>query len=93
MWLHRTRQLYESGTTYWAAGIYLWQRAAIADAAQRYTPLFTLLGPAYRSELALRAAYDRLQPVSIEEGVLAGAAGDGVALTVPLDVGWSERGV
>lgn len=90
---NRTRQLYESGTTYWASGIYIWQRAAIADAVQRYTPLFTLLGPAYRSELALRAAYDRLQPVSLEEGVLVGAARDGVVLTVPLEVGWSERGV
>jgi mannose-1-phosphate guanylyltransferase len=87
----RTRQLFESGTTYWSAGMYVWQGAAITEALQRYTPLFTMLGPAYRSELALAAAYDRLQPVSIEEGVLAGAARDGSVLTVPLDVGWRER--
>jgi mannose-1-phosphate guanylyltransferase len=88
----RTRQLFDSGTTYWSAGMYVWRQGAITESLQRYTPLFTMLGPAFRSELALTAAYDRLQPVSIEEGVLAGAARDGIVLTVPLDVGWRERG-
>jgi mannose-1-phosphate guanylyltransferase len=87
----RARQLYESGTTYWSAGTYIWRQGAIADAVARFTPLFTMLRPAYRSELALSAAYDGLQPVSIEEGVLAAAARDGIVLTVPLEVGWRER--
>jgi mannose-1-phosphate guanylyltransferase len=86
----RTKQLYESGTTYWSSGVFVWQRGAIHDAIERYTPLFTLLEPAYRSELALRAAYDRLQPMSIDEAVLAGAAGDGIVLTAPLEVGWRD---
>jgi mannose-1-phosphate guanylyltransferase len=86
----RARQLYESGNTYWSSGIYVWQKAAIADALQRYTPLFTMLRPAHRSELALSAAYDGLQPVSIEEGVLAGAARDGIVVTVPLEFGWQD---
>ena len=84
----RARQLYESGTTYWCSGIYLARRSAFTDAIERYTPLFTLLRPAFQSELALGAAYDRLQPVSIEEGMLVGAARDGTLLTVPIDVGW-----
>jgi mannose-1-phosphate guanylyltransferase len=87
----RARQLYESGTSYWSAGIYIWRQAAIANAVTRFTPLFTMLRPAHRSEVALNAAYDGLQPVSIEEGVLAAAARDGSVLTMPLEIGWHER--
>jgi mannose-1-phosphate guanylyltransferase len=86
----RTRQLFESGTSYWNSGLFMWQRGAIQDAIERYTPLFTMLRPAHRSEIALGAAYDRLQPLSIEEAVLVGAARDGSVLTAPLDVGWRE---
>lgn len=88
----RARELFDSGTTYWSAGIFLWQRGAIRAAIQRYTPLLTLIEPAYRSELALTAAYDQLQPLSIDEAVLAGAAADGSVVTVPLDVGWRQLG-
>lgn len=86
----RTQQLFEAGTAYWNSGIYAWQRGAIAAAIERYTPLFTMLGPAHHSEIALAAAYDRLQPVSLDEAVLVGAARDGQVLTLPLDVGWRE---
>jgi mannose-1-phosphate guanylyltransferase len=86
----RAQELFESGTTYWSAGVFLWQRGAIRAAIERYTPLLTLIEPAYRSELALTAAYDRLQPLSIDETVLAGAGGDGAVVTIPLDVGWRE---
>ncbi len=88
----RARELFDSGTTYWSAGLFLWQRSAIRAAIARYTPLLTLIEPAYRSELALTAAYDQLQPLSLDEAVLAGAAGDGSLVTVPLDVGWRELG-
>ncbi len=86
----RAQELFESGTTYWPAGVFLWQRGAIRAAIERYTPLLTLIEPAFRSELALAAAYDRLQPLSIDETVLAGAGGDGAVVTIPLDVGWRE---
>ncbi len=86
----RTRELWESGSAYWAAGIWLWRRAAIREAIERYTPLLTMLEPARGSELALRSAYDRLQPVSLDETVLAGAARDGAVVTVPLEVGWRD---
>jgi mannose-1-phosphate guanylyltransferase len=88
----RARELFDSGTTYWSAGVFLWRRDTIRAAIERYTPLLTLIGPAYRSELALAAAYDRLQPLSIDETVLAGAAGDGAVVTIPLDVGWRAIG-
>jgi mannose-1-phosphate guanylyltransferase len=88
----RARELFDSGTTFWSAGVFLWRRADIRAAIERYTPLLTLIEPAYRSELALAAAYDRMQPLSIDETVLAGAAGDGAVVTVPLDVGWRAMG-
>jgi len=86
----RTRQLYESGTAYWSSGIFCWQRGAIQSAIERYTPLFMLLRPAHRSEIALGAAYDRIQPVSIDEAILVGAARDGSLLTAPVELGWRE---
>jgi mannose-1-phosphate guanylyltransferase len=86
----RTKELFEAGTNFWNSGVFVWQRGAIYDAIERYTPLFTLLEPAYRSELALRAAYDRLQPISIDEAILTGAARDGIVVTAPLDVGWRD---
>ncbi len=88
----RARELFDSGTTYWSAGIFLWQRSAIRAAIARYTPLLTLIEPAHRSEIALTAAYDQLQPLSVDEAVLAGAAGDGSVVMVPLDVGWRPMG-
>jgi mannose-1-phosphate guanylyltransferase len=88
----RARELFDAGTTYWSAGVFLWRRADIRAAIERYTPLLTLIEPAHRSELALGAAYDRLQPLSIDETVLAGAAGDGAVVTIPLDVGWRPIG-
>ena len=88
----RARELFESGTTYWSAGIFLWRRDTIHAAIERYTPLLTLIEPAFRSELALTAAYDRIQPLSIDETVLAGAAGDGAVVTVPLEIGWRAVG-
>ena len=86
----RTKELFEAGTNYWNSGVFLWQRGAIHHAIERYTPLFTLLEPAYRSELALRAAYDRISPISIDEAILTGAVRDGIVVTAPLDVGWRD---
>jgi mannose-1-phosphate guanylyltransferase len=91
--LPRARELFDSGTAYWNAGIYLWQRGAIREAIERYTPLMTLIEPAWRSELALGNAYDRLQPLSIDEAVLSGAARDGALMMTPLDAGWHEAGL
>jgi mannose-1-phosphate guanylyltransferase len=86
----RAQELFASGTTYWPAGVFLWRRGAIRAAIERYTPLLTLIEPAFRSELALGAAYDRLQPLSIDETVMAGGGRDGAVVTIPLDVGWRE---
>lgn len=86
----RAQQLFDAAVASWTAGVFVWRRDAIRAALERYTPLLTLLEPAHRSELALRAAFDRLQPLSIDEAVLVGAARDGLLLALPLDVGWRE---
>ena len=58
------------------------------DALERYTPLLTLVEPAYHSDLALQAAYDRMQALSIDDAVLVGAAQDGALAMAPVEVGW-----
>ncbi len=80
----RARELFEKGGIAWNAGMFLWQRAAILAALERYTSLPMLLGQAIGSENALAAAYERIKPLSIDyavmEGAAAGPAGrDGVA--------------
>ena len=88
----QARELYERGTTYWPAGTFVWTRRSILDALERYTPLLTLIEPAYRSDLALQAAYDRMQPLSIDDAVLVGAAQDSALVMAPVDVGWRAVG-
>src|SRR5829696_6178902 len=88
----RARELYESGGVAWNAGMFLWRRRAIRAALEKYTPLPTLLGPAKSSEFALAAAYDRIQPLSIDHAVMEGAARDRRVVMASLDVGWSDLG-
>jgi mannose-1-phosphate guanylyltransferase len=88
----RARQLYESGGVAWNAGMFLWRRRAILAALEKYTPLPMLLGQALGSEMALKAAYDRIQPISIDHAVMEGAARDRQVVMAALDVGWSDLG-
>jgi mannose-1-phosphate guanylyltransferase len=88
----RARQLYESGGVAWNAGMFLWRRRAIRAALEKYTPLPMLLGTSMGSEVALKAAYDRIQPLSIDHAVMEGAARDRRVVMAALDVGWSDLG-
>lgn len=88
----RARQLFESGGVAWNAGMFLWRRAAILAALEKYTPLPMVLAQAMGSEVALAAAYDRLQPLSIDHAVMEGAARDHQVVMAALDVGWSDLG-
>jgi mannose-1-phosphate guanylyltransferase len=88
----RARELFESGGVAWNAGMFLWQRAAIRAALEKYTPLPMLLSTSMSSELALKAAYDRIQPLSIDYAVMEGAARDRQVVMAALDVGWSDLG-
>jgi mannose-1-phosphate guanylyltransferase len=89
--LRATQLLNEPGVA-WNAGMFLWTRGAIRAALEKYTPLPMLIGQAFRSDLALRGAYDRLQPVSIDVAVLEGAARDRRVVMGAIDIGWSDLG-
>lgn len=88
----RARELFESGGVAWNAGMFLWRRRAIRAALEKYTPLPMLLGSALGSEIALKGAYDRMQPLSIDHAVMEGAARDRRVVMATLDVGWSDLG-
>ena len=88
----RASQLYSQLGVAWNAGIFLWQRRAIRDAIDRYTGLITMIGTVASSESGLRAAYDRLKPMSIDHAVMEGAASDRRVAMGSMDVGWSDLG-
>ena len=90
--LERAGQLYAQLGVAWNAGIFLWQRRAIRDAIDRYTGLITMIGSVAGSESGLRAAYDRLKPVSIDHAVMEGAASDHRVVMGSMAVGWSDLG-
>ena len=89
---HRARELINMPGVAWNAGMFAWRRGAIRAAIEKYTPLMTLIEPAYASELALGAAYDRMTPISIDHAVMEGAAADHRVLMAAMDAGWSDLG-
>jgi mannose-1-phosphate guanylyltransferase len=88
----RAAQLYSQLGVAWNAGIFLWQRRAIRDAIDRYTGLVTMIGTVAGSDSGLKAAYDRLKPMSIDRAVMEGAASDRRVAMGSMDVGWSDLG-
>ena len=90
--IDRASELYSQLGVAWNAGIFLWQRGAIRDAIDRYTGLMTMIGTVSTSESGLKAAYDRLMPVSIDHAVMEGAAKDKRVLMGSMSVGWSDLG-
>ena len=90
--LERAGQLYSQLGVAWNAGIFLWQRRAIRDAIDRYTGLITMIGTVASSDSGLRAAYDRLKPLSIDRAVMEGAASDRKVAMASANVGWSDLG-
>jgi mannose-1-phosphate guanylyltransferase len=90
--LERAGQLYSQLGVAWNAGIFLWQRQAIRDAIDRYTGLVTMIGTVAGSDSGLKAAYDRLKPMSIDRAVMEGAASDRRVAMGSMDVGWSDLG-
>jgi mannose-1-phosphate guanylyltransferase len=78
--------------TAWNAGVFVWRRDAIRAALERYTGLLTLLGTVGAADSGLAAAYDQLRPMSVDQAVLEGAAGDHRVVMASLDSGWSDLG-
>jgi mannose-1-phosphate guanylyltransferase len=88
----RARELMNLPGVAWNAGMFAWRRGVIRAALERYTPLMTVIGPLLDSGTALAAAYERLQPISIDRAVMESAARDRRVLMGTLDVGWSDIG-
>jgi mannose-1-phosphate guanylyltransferase len=88
----RARELLGMPDVSWNAGMFLWRRRAIRAALEKYTPLPMLIDQAVGSELALKNAYDRVTPISIDKAVMEGAASDHRVVMGGMDVGWSDLG-
>jgi mannose-1-phosphate guanylyltransferase len=88
----RARELMNLPGIAWNAGMFAWRRGVIRAALEKYTPLMTVIGTALHSDIALAAAYERLQPMSIDRAVMESAARDHRVLMGTLDVGWSDVG-
>jgi mannose-1-phosphate guanylyltransferase len=88
----------------WNAGIFLWQRRAIAQALDRYAPeivaAIATAGGASATEpagattpsSALESAYRDLPSRSIDVAVMEPAAADGRVVMGAMQVGWSDIG-
>jgi mannose-1-phosphate guanylyltransferase len=88
----RARDLLNMPDVAWNAGMFLWRRRAIRAALEKFTPLPILLDSAVGSELALKNAYERVTPISIDKAVMEGAATDHRVVMGAMDVGWSDLG-
>jgi mannose-1-phosphate guanylyltransferase len=88
----RARELLGGEDVSWNAGMFLWRRRAIRAALEKFTPLPMLIDHAVGSELALKNAYDRITPISIDKAVMEGAATDHRVVMAGMDVGWSDLG-
>jgi mannose-1-phosphate guanylyltransferase len=86
----RARDLMNLPGVSWSSGIFAWRRSAIRAAIEKYTPLMTMIGTATGSDIALRAAYERLMPMSIAKAVLEGAAADHRVVMASMNVGWTD---
>lgn len=88
----RARELLGQPGVAWNAGIFMWTRATIRAALERYTGLVALLDGSITPTPRLDAAYDHITPISIDYAVMEGAARDGRVLMAAMDVGWSDLG-
>jgi hypothetical protein len=77
----------------WNAGIFMARRRAFLAAFRDYAPdLLEHLGDTFAKPDALAAAYERIQPRSIDYAVMEPAARDGCVVMGAMNVGWSDVG-
>jgi mannose-1-phosphate guanylyltransferase len=76
----------------WNAGIFMARRRAFLDALGRHTDLLDQLRPALADAASLAAAYERINPISIDYAVMEPAAAAGQVAMASMDAGWSDVG-
>jgi mannose-1-phosphate guanylyltransferase len=94
---HTTAESYlESGDYMWNSGMFVWKAVDIIDELDRRLPhlsrairdISDSFGAPEEAE-AVKAAYERIKPVSIDYGIMERADN---ALCLPIDVDWSDVG-
>ncbi|MDD5475644.1 MAG: mannose-1-phosphate guanylyltransferase [Syntrophales bacterium] len=94
--LETARSFLEKGTFFWNSGIFVWKVSSIMKSIRKYLPdlyeeLLSLecsLGTPEEAG-AIRAAYERILPISIDYGVMEKARD---VLVVKGDFGWNDLG-
>ena len=76
----------------WNAGIFIGRRRTFLDALGRHTELLDKLAPALRDAAALTAAYEGIEPISIDYAVMEPAASAGKVVMASMNAGWSDVG-
>lgn len=87
----------KSGNYYWNGGIFVWKAAVILDSLKKYLPhnysiimeTQRRIRDGQRIQDVLAETYPRLEPISIDYGVLEHADN---MLVLPADIGWSDIG-
>ena len=94
--LQKAQEYLASGTYYWNGGIFLWQAATILAAIATHMPALSAGLQKIAQNLdrntsaeTIAAVYQRLEPVSIDYGVLEKSSH---IVVLPADMGWSDLG-
>ncbi len=87
--LKRARRYIRDGAYYWNSGIFVWKARSILEAIKSYLPELYEKLMAIRDGGSVEKAYDKIEPVSIDTGVLEKARN--VAL-IEAGFGWSDMG-
>jgi mannose-1-phosphate guanylyltransferase len=99
----RAAELIDSGTAFWNAGIFVWQRSVLITGLARYAgdisdPIRDRLAadtgprPAGWPGVAMLDSYREIRATSIDYALLEPASLDGRVAVVPAAVGWSDLG-
>ncbi|MEP7360292.1 MAG: sugar phosphate nucleotidyltransferase [Chloroflexota bacterium] len=90
--VERAEQMLGMPGVAWNAGIFMARRRAFLDALRAHTELLDQLRPAIGDAAALAAAYERVNPISIDYAVMEPAAAAGQVVMASMDAGWSDVG-
>ena len=76
----------------WNAGIFVWRRAAIRSALERFAPDIAAAVATGIASDALDEAYASVRATSIDYAVMEPASAAGLVRVIQMDVGWSDLG-
>jgi mannose-1-phosphate guanylyltransferase/mannose-6-phosphate isomerase len=90
------KRYFKSGRYFWNSGIFVWKASVILKEIERYCPdlhkglmaIHDSLGTS-RADRAIEEAYARLEPVSIDYGVMEKARR---VVMIEADIGWTDLG-